>query len=261
MAAVQECFISAPGKSILHGEHAVVHGKVALAVALNLRTYLRLQVASSSQVSISLPNINTFLCWDVRRFFHPNQDGSFQQRSILKVSSEELQKHTYTCVIQHSSLEKEMLMEVPKGGASIALIAGVVAALVALVAAVVVGILIWKKKKNSELLPSLNFGIIIDVFTISTSQFSFFMQQSYCDNCHFRYIHTCFIRSNTLNESGNPSNSVAPIVRSGEANPDVGKYLNRLSDYLFTLARHTAMKEGNVERIYRRPEEHLVNQK
>ncbi|TSR04337.1 Cob(I)yrinic acid a,c-diamide adenosyltransferase, mitochondrial [Bagarius yarrelli] len=34
-----------------------------------------------------------------------------------------------------------------------------------------------------------------------------------------------------------------------------------LSDYLFTLARHTAMKEGNVERIYRRPEEHLVNQK
>ncbi|TSR04332.1 RLA class I histocompatibility antigen, alpha chain 11/11 [Bagarius yarrelli] len=79
----------------------------------------------------------------------PNQDGSFQQRSILKVSSEELQKHTYTCVIQHSSLEKEMLMEVPKGGASIALIAGVVAALVALVAVVVVGILIWKKKKNS----------------------------------------------------------------------------------------------------------------
>ncbi|KAK3514806.1 hypothetical protein QTP70_032437, partial [Hemibagrus guttatus] len=47
---------------------------------------------------------------------------------------------------------------------------------------------------------------------------------------------------------------VAPIVRSGEADPDVGKYLNRLSDYLFTLARYTAMKEGNTERIYRRPE-------
>ncbi|GAA6111679.1 DLA class I histocompatibility antigen, A9/A9 alpha chain-like isoform X1, partial [Tachysurus ichikawai] len=34
-----------------------------------------------------------------------NQDGSFQKRSLLKVSAEELQKHTYTCVIQHSSLE------------------------------------------------------------------------------------------------------------------------------------------------------------
>ncbi|XP_049326227.1 corrinoid adenosyltransferase isoform X1 [Astyanax mexicanus] len=47
---------------------------------------------------------------------------------------------------------------------------------------------------------------------------------------------------------------VAPIIRSGEADPDVGKYLNRLSDYLFTLARYAALKEGNKESIYRRPE-------
>uniref|UniRef100_A0A8B9KEW0 Corrinoid adenosyltransferase MMAB n=1 Tax=Astyanax mexicanus TaxID=7994 RepID=A0A8B9KEW0_ASTMX len=47
---------------------------------------------------------------------------------------------------------------------------------------------------------------------------------------------------------------VAPIIRSGEADPDVGKYLNRLSDYLFTLARYAALKEGNNESIYRRPE-------
>ncbi|XP_060739562.1 patr class I histocompatibility antigen, alpha chain G-like [Tachysurus vachellii] len=40
----------------------------------------------------------------------PNQDGSFQKRSILKVPAEELQKHTYTCVIQHSSLEKELVL-------------------------------------------------------------------------------------------------------------------------------------------------------
>ncbi|KAK3538601.1 hypothetical protein QTP86_007673 [Hemibagrus guttatus] len=45
----------------------------------------------------------------------PNQDGSFQKRSILKVPAEELQKHTYTCVIQHSSLEEELVLEVPKG--------------------------------------------------------------------------------------------------------------------------------------------------
>ncbi|KAM9446956.1 BOLA class I histocompatibility antigen, alpha chain BL3-7-like isoform 2-T3 [Clarias gariepinus] len=48
----------------------------------------------------------------------PNQDGSFQRRSILKVPAEELQKHTYTCVVQHSSLEKELVREVPKGGGS-----------------------------------------------------------------------------------------------------------------------------------------------
>ncbi|XP_029296618.1 corrinoid adenosyltransferase MMAB [Cottoperca gobio] len=48
--------------------------------------------------------------------------------------------------------------------------------------------------------------------------------------------------------------SVAPIVRSGEADPDVAKFLNRLSDYLFTAARFAAMKEGNNETIYKRPE-------
>ncbi|XP_034452055.1 corrinoid adenosyltransferase isoform X2 [Hippoglossus hippoglossus] len=48
--------------------------------------------------------------------------------------------------------------------------------------------------------------------------------------------------------------SVSPIVRSGEADPDVAKFLNRLSDYLFTVARYAAMKEGSEETIYKRPE-------
>ncbi|XP_075955307.1 corrinoid adenosyltransferase MMAB isoform X2 [Anarhichas minor] len=48
--------------------------------------------------------------------------------------------------------------------------------------------------------------------------------------------------------------SVAPIVRTGEADPDVAKFLNRLSDYLFTAARYAAMKDGNKETIYKRPE-------
>ncbi|XP_063050449.1 corrinoid adenosyltransferase [Engraulis encrasicolus] len=48
--------------------------------------------------------------------------------------------------------------------------------------------------------------------------------------------------------------SVAPIVREGEADPEVAKFLNRLSDYLFTLARYAAMKEGEAESIYRRPQ-------
>ncbi|KAM9446949.1 BOLA class I histocompatibility antigen, alpha chain BL3-6-like [Clarias gariepinus] len=80
----------------------------------------------------------------------PNQDGSFQKRIILKVPAEELHKHNYTCVVQHSSLEKELVREVPKGGAPIAIITAVVAALAALAAlvAVVAGIVVWKKKNS-----------------------------------------------------------------------------------------------------------------
>ncbi|XP_054905024.1 mevalonate kinase [Poeciliopsis prolifica] len=62
---VRDCLISAPGKAILHGEHAVVHGKVALAVSLNLRTYLKLKARSDGKVCINLPNIDTFVCWEL----------------------------------------------------------------------------------------------------------------------------------------------------------------------------------------------------
>ncbi|XP_018416045.1 PREDICTED: mevalonate kinase [Nanorana parkeri] len=57
--------ISAPGKVILHGEHAVVHGKVALAVGLNLRTFIKVQHRRDSTVLINLPNIGTKLTWNV----------------------------------------------------------------------------------------------------------------------------------------------------------------------------------------------------
>ncbi|XP_068559536.1 mevalonate kinase [Cebidichthys violaceus] len=62
---VKDLLVSAPGKAILHGEHAVVHGKVALAVSLNLRTYLCLKGTTAGNVCINLPNIDTFLCWDL----------------------------------------------------------------------------------------------------------------------------------------------------------------------------------------------------
>ncbi|XP_046698243.1 BOLA class I histocompatibility antigen, alpha chain BL3-6-like isoform X1 [Silurus meridionalis] len=86
----------------------------------------------------------------------PNQDGSFQKRSILKVPAEDLQKHNYTCVIEHSSLEKDLVLPVSErrilrdggsGGGLMGIIVGVVVALVVLVA-VVAGIVVWKKKNS-----------------------------------------------------------------------------------------------------------------
>uniref|UniRef100_A0A2K6ECU6 Corrinoid adenosyltransferase MMAB n=1 Tax=Macaca nemestrina TaxID=9545 RepID=A0A2K6ECU6_MACNE len=45
---------------------------------------------------------------------------------------------------------------------------------------------------------------------------------------------------------------VVPLVQMGETDANVAKFLNRLSDYLFTLARYAAMKEGNQEKIYKK---------
>ncbi|XP_078410553.1 corrinoid adenosyltransferase MMAB isoform X2 [Cetorhinus maximus] len=46
--------------------------------------------------------------------------------------------------------------------------------------------------------------------------------------------------------------SMVCIVQAGEADHNAARYLNRLSDYLFTLARYAAMKEGKKELIYKR---------
>ncbi|XP_053336786.1 patr class I histocompatibility antigen, B-1 alpha chain-like [Clarias gariepinus] len=82
----------------------------------------------------------------------PNQDGSFQRRSILKVPAEEMQKHNYTCVVQHSSLEKELVREVPKGGGSGGAPIAIITAVVFSFAAIVAGIVV-RMKKNSGFKP------------------------------------------------------------------------------------------------------------
>lgn len=46
--------------------------------------------------------------------------------------------------------------------------------------------------------------------------------------------------------------NVVPLVQAGETDANVAKFLNRLSDYLFTLARYAAMKEGKQEKIYKK---------
>ncbi|XP_051888306.1 mevalonate kinase isoform X2 [Pristis pectinata] len=81
--------VSAPGKVILHGEHAVVHGKVALAVSLNLKTYLRIQPRSDQKVQLYLPNIGAHLSWKTTnlRFLLTAIDADVQNP---KAASQEL---------------------------------------------------------------------------------------------------------------------------------------------------------------------------
>ncbi|XP_035691296.1 corrinoid adenosyltransferase-like isoform X1 [Branchiostoma floridae] len=45
---------------------------------------------------------------------------------------------------------------------------------------------------------------------------------------------------------------LVPLVSSGDVDAEVGRYINRLSDFLFTLARFAAMTENKEEKIYRR---------
>ncbi|KAL7886736.1 hypothetical protein AOLI_G00044570 [Acnodon oligacanthus] len=69
----------------------------------------------------------------------PNQDRTFQKRSVLTVSPEELNKHNYTDIIQHSSLEKEVVLLVYD-------LRAVVTVLLIIISA---GVIVWMKKQQS----------------------------------------------------------------------------------------------------------------
>jgi cob(I)alamin adenosyltransferase len=45
---------------------------------------------------------------------------------------------------------------------------------------------------------------------------------------------------------------VFPLIQSGQVDAEVGRYLNRLSDFLFVASRTAAMKEGKKEVIWQK---------
>ncbi|KAI9809839.1 MAG: hypothetical protein M1825_000272 [Sarcosagium campestre] len=72
--------VSAPGKVIVYGEHAVVHGKAAIAAAISLRSYLLVTALSKSRRTVSLrfPDIALDHTWDIdslpwAAFSHPSK--------------------------------------------------------------------------------------------------------------------------------------------------------------------------------------------
>ncbi|ORY71707.1 ribosomal protein S5 domain 2-type protein [Pseudomassariella vexata] len=72
--------VSAPGKVIVFGEHAVVHGKAAIAASISLRSYLLVTALSKSRRTVTLrfPDIDLDHTWNIDDlpwgiFHHPSK--------------------------------------------------------------------------------------------------------------------------------------------------------------------------------------------
>ena len=78
---------SAPGKVIVYGEHAVVHGKAAIAAAISLRSYLLVTTLTKSQRTLSLrfPDIGLSHTWNIddlpwSTFSQPSKKKTYYDR-------------------------------------------------------------------------------------------------------------------------------------------------------------------------------------
>ncbi|KAJ8000097.1 hypothetical protein DPEC_G00201310 [Dallia pectoralis] len=87
----------------------------------------------------------------------PNSDGTFQKSVQLTVKPEEWKNHKYQCVVQVSGIKEDFIKGLtedeirggPDTASNIVPIIGVLIALV-VVSAVIIGVVIWKKKKSKN---------------------------------------------------------------------------------------------------------------
>ncbi|CAI4232355.1 unnamed protein product [Auanema sp. JU1783] len=56
-------YVSAPGKIILFGEHAVVYGRTAIAGSIDLRTYVSMFTSADGRIYLSLPDLGVEKTW------------------------------------------------------------------------------------------------------------------------------------------------------------------------------------------------------
>ncbi|KAK2748318.1 Mevalonate kinase [Myotisia sp. PD_48] len=89
--------VSAPGKAIVFGEHAVVHGKLAMAAAISLRSYLLVTTLSKSHrtVTLNFRDIGLDHTWDIDSlpwaiFDHPSKK-KFYYGSVTSLDPELLE--------------------------------------------------------------------------------------------------------------------------------------------------------------------------
>ncbi|KAI8143749.1 ribosomal protein S5 domain 2-type protein [Fennellomyces sp. T-0311] len=84
--------VSAPGKVILFGEHAVVHQKLAVAASLGLRTYLHLEENDSGKCRLNLPDVNVDVTWSMSELSLPVDKKALDTPHPMDMPAEAMEK-------------------------------------------------------------------------------------------------------------------------------------------------------------------------
>ncbi len=99
---------SAPGKAILFGEHAVVYGKPAIAMAINKRTCVEVLECTNNKINVNIRDLGIKGCID---FNSETIVSDSPKKGILKYILESLKK-----VHDGSGMEIDIDVNIPIGG-------------------------------------------------------------------------------------------------------------------------------------------------
>ncbi|XP_036406869.1 class I histocompatibility antigen, F10 alpha chain-like [Megalops cyprinoides] len=80
----------------------------------------------------------------------PNGDGTFQIRSSLRLSAEDMKMHSYTCTVQHSSLQQDVVKVLNEDLENVPLIGVIICVVMAVLMSsiAVIGFTVWKGKSG-----------------------------------------------------------------------------------------------------------------
>uniref|UniRef100_A0A914ENF3 Mevalonate kinase n=1 Tax=Acrobeloides nanus TaxID=290746 RepID=A0A914ENF3_9BILA len=106
-------YLSAPGKIILFGEHAVVYGRTAIAGSIDLRTYVSLFTSADGRIYLSLPDLNVEKTWMLKDLLkaveklsadYPLDDGPPSLEIVVPIARKLSGSCEDGCGVQHLAI-------------------------------------------------------------------------------------------------------------------------------------------------------------